>query len=34
MRRQWYGMESCGNTLKAAAYQARKKQHHHEPAAR
>ncbi len=26
-RRQWCGMESCGNKLKAAAYRARKKQH-------
>ncbi|KQX64135.1 CGNR zinc finger domain-containing protein [Streptomyces sp. Root1310] len=26
MRRQWCGMESCGNKLKAAAYRARKKQ--------
>lgn len=26
MRRQWCGMESCGNRLKAAAYRARKKQ--------
>ncbi|MFD8425242.1 CGNR zinc finger domain-containing protein [Streptomyces sp. NPDC059466] len=25
MRRQWCGMESCGNKLKAAAYRARKK---------
>ncbi|WP_369243834.1 ABATE domain-containing protein [Streptomyces sp. R41] len=32
-RRQWCGMESCGNKLKAAAYRARKKQHHQEPAA-
>ncbi|MES4905821.1 MULTISPECIES: ABATE domain-containing protein [unclassified Streptomyces] len=26
MRRQWCGMESCGNRVKAAAYRARKKQ--------
>ncbi|GHJ37487.1 ABATE domain-containing protein [Streptomyces sp. TS71-3] len=26
MRRQWCGMESCGNKIKAAAYRARKKQ--------
>ncbi|NUP42699.1 MAG: hypothetical protein HOY76_38175 [Streptomyces sp.] len=26
MRRQWCGMESCGNKVKAAAYRARKKQ--------
>ncbi|MFD0306570.1 CGNR zinc finger domain-containing protein [Streptomyces sp. NPDC127119] len=26
MRRQWCGMESCGNKLKAAAYRARKKE--------
>jgi predicted RNA-binding Zn ribbon-like protein len=26
MRRQWCGMESCGNKLKAQAYRARKKQ--------
>ncbi|MEU6253813.1 CGNR zinc finger domain-containing protein [Streptomyces sp. NPDC047043] len=26
MRRQWCGMESCGNRLKAAAYRARRKQ--------
>ncbi|MGN9815511.1 CGNR zinc finger domain-containing protein [Streptomyces sp. SD11] len=26
MRRQWCGMESCGNKLKAAAYRARRKQ--------
>ncbi|MFI1206813.1 CGNR zinc finger domain-containing protein [Streptomyces sp. NPDC020802] len=26
VRRQWCGMESCGNKLKAAAYRARKKQ--------
>ncbi|MDX3233350.1 CGNR zinc finger domain-containing protein [Streptomyces sp. ME19-01-6] len=26
MRRQWCGMEPCGNKLKAAAYRARKKQ--------
>ncbi|MFJ9743344.1 CGNR zinc finger domain-containing protein [Streptomyces sp. NPDC101166] len=25
MRRQWCGMESCGNKIKAAAYRARKK---------
>jgi predicted RNA-binding Zn ribbon-like protein len=25
MRRQWCGMESCGNRIKAAAYRARKK---------
>ncbi|MEU5311452.1 ABATE domain-containing protein [Streptomyces sp. NPDC021562] len=30
MRRQWCGMESCGNKIKAAAYRARKKT---EPAA-
>ncbi|MCX4910876.1 CGNR zinc finger domain-containing protein [Streptomyces sp. NBC_00878] len=26
MRRQWCGMESCGNRVKAASYRARKKQ--------
>ncbi|MFD7406670.1 CGNR zinc finger domain-containing protein [Streptomyces sp. NPDC059866] len=26
MRRQWCGMESCGNKIKAAAYRARKRQ--------
>ncbi|MCX5136628.1 ABATE domain-containing protein [Streptomyces sp. NBC_00340] len=26
MRRQWCGMESCGNKIKAAAYRARKKE--------
>ncbi|GHH79659.1 hypothetical protein GCM10018793_33060 [Streptomyces sulfonofaciens] len=26
MRRQWCGMEACGNRVKAAAYRARKKQ--------
>lgn len=26
MRRQWCGMESCGNRIKAAAYRARKKE--------
>ncbi|MFI9613478.1 CGNR zinc finger domain-containing protein [Streptomyces sp. NPDC052023] len=26
MRRQWCGMDSCGNKVKAAAYRARKKQ--------
>ncbi|MGV9249065.1 CGNR zinc finger domain-containing protein [Streptomyces sp. NPDC003710] len=26
MRRQWCGMESCGNKLKAAAYRARRRQ--------
>ncbi|MFI1766562.1 CGNR zinc finger domain-containing protein [Streptomyces sp. NPDC020800] len=26
MRRQWCGMESCGNRIKAAAYRARRKQ--------
>ena len=25
MRRQWCGMDSCGNKIKAAAYRARKK---------
>jgi predicted RNA-binding Zn ribbon-like protein len=25
MRRQWCGMESCGNRIKAAAYRSRKK---------
>ncbi|MFF2901077.1 CGNR zinc finger domain-containing protein [Streptomyces sp. NPDC057966] len=28
MRRQWCGMESCGNKIKAAAYRARKKSAH------
>lgn len=26
MRRQWCGMESCGNRIKAAAYCARKRE--------
>jgi predicted RNA-binding Zn ribbon-like protein len=26
MRRQWRGMESCGNRIKAAAYRARKRE--------
>ncbi|OMI36358.1 CGNR zinc finger domain-containing protein [Streptomyces sparsogenes] len=34
MRRQWCGMESCGNRLKAAAYRARKRQAAQGPAAR
>ncbi|WP_327434827.1 CGNR zinc finger domain-containing protein [Streptomyces sp. NBC_01236] len=34
MRRQWCGMESCGNKLKAAAYRARKKQAQSAAAAR
>ncbi|WP_329457191.1 CGNR zinc finger domain-containing protein [Streptomyces sp. NBC_01497] len=32
MRRQWCGMESCGNKIKAAAYRARKKTTHAAPA--
>ncbi|MFE4693282.1 CGNR zinc finger domain-containing protein [Streptomyces sp. NPDC056749] len=28
MRRQWCGMDSCGNKIKAAAYRARKKSAH------
>ncbi|MES9509333.1 CGNR zinc finger domain-containing protein [Streptomyces sp. NPDC000609] len=28
MRRQWCGMDSCGNKIKAAAYRARKKSGH------
>ncbi|MFD8214975.1 CGNR zinc finger domain-containing protein [Streptomyces sp. NPDC059697] len=26
MRRQWCGMESCGNRIKAVAYRARKRE--------
>ncbi|MGP3757118.1 Conserved protein containing a Zn-ribbon-like motif, possibly RNA-binding [Streptomyces sp. LamerLS-316] len=32
MRRQWCGMDSCGNKIKAAAYRARKKSTPAEPA--